>query len=271
MTDVQEVYEMVTKQKPPEPGALERQHTRQVRMARNRKVGAIAVAATIGLVALIAVLSNDGDGTGTQVASSPSETTEPFQAVPGTEGVSIEPGRYAIGTLSPLDESHTITIDIPDGYVSFNESIVFKDDVDAGTGVGLWGVGWVFADACQWRGTASPTSSTDDVVAALQGEEGLRVSTPTPVTIDGYAGTYVEVTVASQAALDGCDDEHFGAFALAGDTPKGVRHFKRVDEPELLWILDVDGQPLVIDALATEQERAELEQMVASIQIEPVS
>lgn len=269
MTIEREVYDMVTKQKPPEPGALERQHTRQVRTARNRKVGAIAVAAAIGLVALIAVISNVGDGTGSQVASGPSETSEPIRALPATEGVPIEPGRYAIGTLSPLDASHTFTIDIPDGYVSYNESVVFKEGVDAG--VSLWGVGWVFDDACQWRGTASPTSSTDDVVAALQGEEGLRASTPTPVTIDGYAGTYVEVTVASQAAVDRCDGGHFGAFALAGDTPSGVRHFKRVGEPELLWILDVDGHPLVIDALATEQERAELEQMVASIEIDPVS
>jgi hypothetical protein len=267
MTDVQEVYEMVTKQKPPEPGALERQHTRQVRTARNRKVSAIAVAAAIGLVALIAVLANVGDGTEVQVASSPSGTSDPVRAVPATGGISIEPGRYVIGTLSPLDTSHTITVDIPDGYLSFAPSLISKDDAM----LSLWGVGWVFADACQWRGTASPTSSTDDIVAALEGEKGLLVSAPTPVTIDGYAGTYLEVTVASKAALDRCDDGHFSAFALAGEGPKGARHLKGVGEPDLLWILDVDGRPLVIDALAPEQERAELEQMVASIQIEPVS
>jgi hypothetical protein len=267
MTDMREVYEMVTKQKPPEPGALERQHTRQVRTARNRKVGAIVVAAAIGIVASIAVVSNVGDGTGTQPASDASQTTEPIRALPATEGVPIEPGRYVIGTLSPLDASHTITIDIPDGYVSFTESIVFGEEA----GLGLWGVGWVFDDACQWRGTASPTSSTDDVVAALLGEEGLRASTPTPVTIDGYTGTFLEVTVASQAALDRCDEGHFSAFALAHEGPAGKRHLESVGEPELLWILDVDGHPLVIDAFGPDRERAELEQMVASIQIEPMS
>jgi len=268
MTDVKEVYDMVTKQKPPAPGALERQHTRQVRTARNRKVGALVVAAAIGLGALVAVISNVGDGTGTKPADT-SQTTEPIRAMPATENVPIEPGRYVIGTLSPLNESHTITIDIPDGFVSFNESIVFKDGAEAG--LGLWGVGWVFGDACQWRGTASPTSSTDDVVAALLGEKGLLVSTPTAVTIDGYTGTFLEVTVASQAVLDRCDGGHFGAFALAEERPRGVRHLESVGEPELLWILDVDGHPLVIDVFSTEQERAELEQMVASIQIEPVS
>ena len=267
MTDVKEVYEMVTKQKPPAPGALERQHTRQVRMARNRKIGAMVVAASIGLVALIAVISNVGDGTGTQPADDASQTSEPIEAVPATEGFDIEPGRYAIGTLSPLDDSHRITVDIPDGYVSYGPSLISTDDAI----LSLWGVGWVFADACQWRGTASPTSSTDDVVAALLGEKGLRVSTPTPVTMSGYAGTYLEVTVTSQAALDRCDDGYFSAFALAEERPGGRRHLTSVDGADLLWILDVDGHPLVIDALVTEQDRAELEQMVASIQIEPVS
>jgi hypothetical protein len=66
MPDVREVYEMVTKQKPPEPGALERQQRRQVRTARNRKLGALAVAATIGLVALALIwTSQTGDPTST--------------------------------------------------------------------------------------------------------------------------------------------------------------------------------------------------------------
>lgn len=52
MPDVREVYEMVTKQKPPEPGALERQQRRQVRTARNRKIGAFAVAAAVGVAAV---------------------------------------------------------------------------------------------------------------------------------------------------------------------------------------------------------------------------
>ena len=45
MPDVREAYEMITKQKRPEPGALERQQKRQVRAARSKKIGAFAVAA----------------------------------------------------------------------------------------------------------------------------------------------------------------------------------------------------------------------------------
>jgi len=48
---------MVTKQKPPEPGALERQQKRQVRTARNKRIGAFTTAAAIGLVAIALILA----------------------------------------------------------------------------------------------------------------------------------------------------------------------------------------------------------------------
>jgi len=64
MPDVKEVYEMVTKQKPSDPGALERQRTRQIRTMRNRKIGAFAVAAAIGAVAVVVILASlDGQDT----------------------------------------------------------------------------------------------------------------------------------------------------------------------------------------------------------------
>src|SRR2546426_7624060 len=56
MPDVREVYEMITKEKPPEPGALERQQKRQVRAARSHTIGAYALAAAIALVAVVVIL-----------------------------------------------------------------------------------------------------------------------------------------------------------------------------------------------------------------------
>ena len=57
MPDVKEVYEMVTKQKPSDPGALERQHTRQVRTMRNRKIGAFVVVSAMAVVAVAVFLA----------------------------------------------------------------------------------------------------------------------------------------------------------------------------------------------------------------------
>jgi hypothetical protein len=77
MPDVQEVYEMVTKLKPPEPGALERQQKRQVRAARNKKIGAFAMAAAIGVAAIALILTTrQGDGA-TTPAREPAVAVDP--------------------------------------------------------------------------------------------------------------------------------------------------------------------------------------------------
>jgi Tol biopolymer transport system component len=84
MPDVREVYEMVTKQKPPEPGSLERQHTRQIRTARNRKIGGIAVAvAVIGAVAVVLSVALGGtppEQTGGRPSQVPVTNPPPYSA-----------------------------------------------------------------------------------------------------------------------------------------------------------------------------------------------
>jgi hypothetical protein len=76
MSDVQEVYEMITKHKPPEPGALERQQKRPVRSARNEKIGAFAVAAAIGVTAVVLILANRGGQNTTTPLDAPEVTAK---------------------------------------------------------------------------------------------------------------------------------------------------------------------------------------------------
>jgi Tol biopolymer transport system component len=76
MPDVREAYEMMTKEKPPEPGALERQQKRQVRAARNKKIGAFAVAAAIAVVAVALILETRG-GQNTRTPGNQPSTVAP--------------------------------------------------------------------------------------------------------------------------------------------------------------------------------------------------
>jgi hypothetical protein len=78
MPDVREVYEMVTKQKPSEPGALERQHTRQVRSVRNQKVGAFAVTAAIAVVAVALILGDRDPSPTVGAGATPEAVAEGF-------------------------------------------------------------------------------------------------------------------------------------------------------------------------------------------------
>jgi Tol biopolymer transport system component len=83
MPDVREVYEMITKPKVPEPGALERQQKRQVRSARNKRIGAFAVAAAIGLAAVALILETQGTKNARTPANKP-PTVAPSTVAPGT-------------------------------------------------------------------------------------------------------------------------------------------------------------------------------------------
>jgi hypothetical protein len=277
MSELREVFEMVTKQTEPDVDAWREQERRQRRTNRNRKAGALAVAAVIGIVAVVVVIKAADDATGTQPGGQPTGTkAEPIGSI--TDGP-LKAGRYVITTYNAaFNASHRITIDVPDGYegVRFGVGLhVLKTPVSVSgsdTGVALWDVGYSFADACNWIGTRSPVSSADELVATLAGELGLRPSPPSDVAVSGFAGTYMELTVPAQTKLDRCSAGRMQAWALTGDGSDYV-WLNNAGQHDLLWILEVDGLPLVIDAFlaadASAQDRAELVQMVESIQIDP--
>jgi Tol biopolymer transport system component len=92
MPDVKEVYEMVTKQKPPEPGALERQWGRQRRASRNRRVGVIALVAAI-IVGLGAFA----------IAHAPGKNHAPVSSItPSTTGQTLSIVDIGTGETSPF-------------------------------------------------------------------------------------------------------------------------------------------------------------------------
>jgi hypothetical protein len=79
MPDVQEVFRLSTQKVTPDPGALERQHTRQRRRSTGRKLGALAVAAAIGLAALVVILETR-PWEHTTIPANPSPTITPDDA-----------------------------------------------------------------------------------------------------------------------------------------------------------------------------------------------
>ena len=187
----------------------------------------------------------------------------------------MDPGRYVFSSSDPaLDASHLITIDVVDGYSSFDRVAVLTD----GGSVSTLAVSAVWADPCQWEGSLldrSAIASTDGVVTALASQAGLRVSTPTAVTVDGFDATYMERRVPARIDTDTCDwGDNGGEFRVYRSPEFGARILQS-GQRQLLWIVDVDGVPLVIDAThnpgASAEVRAEQLQMVESIQIEPVN
>ena len=87
MAELRELFEMTTKQMEPDQDSWRKQEERHHRDARRRKVGALAVAATIAIVAGVGIVwSLDGDGGG--------EETTPATA--GTDDNDLGSGSYQV-------------------------------------------------------------------------------------------------------------------------------------------------------------------------------
>jgi hypothetical protein len=107
-----------------------------------------------------------------------------------------------------------------------------------------------------------------DLAAALAGTPGFDATEPTEVTVDGVDGQYLELT----GPLAGCTEPELWL------TPDGsCRCMESSVERNRIWILEVDGTRLVIDALDVPASEgvagtsattlAELESIIDSIKI----
>ena len=264
----------MVKQAPPEPGAIERQDRKQRRRSTRRKAEVYGLVATLMIVAgVLAACSSAGNdaqpgGSGPIPTPVPTSTATPIP----TSGA-LEPGTYSFSTFVPdFDASHRITMSVPDGYEGGGGYVALKLDRTSQTGVSVWAVGDVYADPCDRVGSLLDPpagSSVDGLVAALASQQGLRVSTPISVTVDGFPATYMERTVPAGTDIAGC---HGGEFRVWLATDGGARYLDP-GQQDLLWILDVDGVPLVIDAALeagiSAQDRAEIIRIAESVRIDP--
>lgn len=149
MPDVREVYEMVTKQKPPGPGALERQQKRQVRTARNRKVAAFGVAAVIALVAAVLILVTvPGDERAATPADEP-PVAEPVGATP------VEVATGFVRAYGTFDADRAITYLADDAIVS-----VQTGAFDAGAAPEEWSLSLTWWKAAGYEQLLDPCEET---------------------------------------------------------------------------------------------------------------
>ena len=203
--------------------------------------------------------------------AAPSVTTGP-PILFGGEGV-LEAGTYVIRLLPHGFPNVLITV--PDGWSTDTDWYVGTPGYISG--VLFWNVVDVYAHPCRWKGPlVHPGPTVDDLVAALVAQPLRNATKPVDVTIDGYRGKQLEWSVPDDIDFANCDDrddagpptfESWTATGWASD-----RYQQSPGQIDRLWILDVAGARLVIDAQfqhgATKQQIAELMQVVESIRFE---
>jgi hypothetical protein len=129
-----------------------------------------------------------------------------------------------------------------------------------------------------------PGPTVDDLVAALEAQAMRHATAPADVTVAGFPGKYLEWSVPSDWVVTGdgdfagCDVQpngHRDFVSWLGAGGVGERWQQMAGQVDRLWILDVDGQRLVVDAShspdATQAQLDEQNQIVQSISFVPAS
>jgi hypothetical protein len=185
-------------------------------------------------------------------------------------GEALEAGTYR---LTELPGSISATITVPDGWHNIQGFGVGKEDVPdvSYAAVVLWPsdaeVAHVYADPCQWQdGFVDPPvgPTVDDLATALANQPQRGESVPVDVTIDGYQGKMIELSVPDDINFADCDDGQFHSWE--------GRFHQAPGQIDRIYILDVGGQRLLIDANfipgTTEAALAEQQAVFDSIQLD---
>jgi hypothetical protein len=183
-----------------------------------------------------------------------------------------EPETVIIPWGGPGPRAH-LTVMLPDGW-EVNDGWVVKGDMEFRADrmrLGASVVANIYSEPCNSTLLDPPVGPTvDDLATAFADAWGRNATTPTEVTLDGFVGKQMVLTVPVDVDFADCVSEHYMAWR---DTGGGDRSFQGPGQIQESWIIDVEGERLLIEASyfpeITSENRAELQQVIKSIQIEP--
>jgi hypothetical protein len=132
------------------------------------------------------------------------------------------------------------------------------------------------ADPCRWKaGTLDPPvgPTVGDVAAALVEQAGPIDATSSDATLGGNRGKKVEFSIPSDFDHSSCDEGVYSRWEAASEPGDLGGWIYGGGQREAVYIIDVDGQRLVIDTMslpgASAADLAEFNQILASIRFEP--
>jgi hypothetical protein len=139
-------------------------------------------------------------------------------------------------------------VSVPEGFAAMDGgSGVVAGDVDDGTAeadyrvLWMWEVTSVYAHPCEaGRGVVPVGPGVADLAEALAGQPLRAGTAPVDVTVGGYPGMYVELSVPGDVDPDACPGGRFNSWPGRWQQGPG--------QVDLVWIVDVEGDRLVFDA-----------------------
>jgi hypothetical protein len=229
------------------------------------RVGLVAAAVVVIAVVGFQFLrdSNTGGPGATetpQPTATPTATPEPSSTPEG-----LPEGPFVL--RSPVGgPSITVTIPAPGWSGEPDSGILVKnensDPPDGAAMIGpFFGELYVYGDPCQWSTTlpGTPATTVDEAVAALTAQASRDASAPVDITVDGYAGKSIILHVPDDAVFSECDEGKFASWAGGGEPASAgpSRYHQGPGQIDELWILDVNGELIVMDAMYGAETPAE--------------
>lgn len=269
---------------PPNVAWRPRTHGRLNTMATPIRIA--VAAAAIGILAVVGgiVPRTTGPAGPNLVASpSPSPTASPI-ALPVGGNAPLEAGTtYFLDDLWYVGSADLILTVPATGWLHASGGNLAKDLLADPVGpvfaevliTPWWRARNLTADPCHWRsgGELDPPvgPTADDLATALVEQAAGNASAPTDVTVGGYPGKRLELSLPAGLDMATCDGgEFFRWWDEIGSGEKGG--YPPNNQSNIVYILDVGDMRAVIDTLytpdASEADLAEAEQLIASMRFE---
>jgi hypothetical protein len=246
-------------------------------------IGLGAAAVVVALVLGTQFLGRPAPGgAGGAPSAEPSATPTPSPSV-------APPSSPADGSLpedpfvvTGADDPLQITVNIASsGWAPLREfDAVIKDDdgLDPPETVGVALIAWawpagtafnVYGDPCQWLTTIpeTPATTPDEIAAAFATQASTDATAPVDVTVGGFAGKAITLHVpmsyevpnaTREEEFADCDQDVFAFYGLDGEDAEHARNAQGPGQVDELWILDVNGSIVILDATYSPATPADL-------------
>jgi hypothetical protein len=174
--------------------------------------------------------------------------------------VSREQGRTGYAHLP------RIAITLPSGWFNYNGWAV---NDHGPLGLAFWDVARVYRTGCRWRGKPliDPGRTVGGLAQTLERRPLRHATRPRNIVLDGFRGMYLRWSVPSKIEFSRCGEGYFESWTGRGWSAD--RWQQGPGQVDRLWILDVRGKRLVVDAnympSATRKQRSQLDRIVHSI------
>jgi hypothetical protein len=208
----------------------------------------------------------------TAEASPPSAPSSPPTAVlslPSGNGEALlEPGSYVFPVTDATRWPEQLpVVSVPAGFIARDDAAgVAAGDFEESRMLWVWEIDSVYSHPCDaGRSTLVVGPTVADLADALAAQPMRDGTDPVPVTVGGYDGLYVELSVPDDIDIDACPEGKF--FTWPGRWQQGP------GQVDMLWILDVEGQRVVFDAWrmpgVSPEQTTELQHMVTTAAFAP--